>query len=239
MCALSSHLFPSYGCLLENAASHDQNDLSKGTGTLESVFHFPSSLQPEIELGQSSTGGTVASASNPTVSKKLNHNAKERDRRRQINCLFSSLRSLLPAADQMKNLTNPATVSLALKYIPEIQQQLETLLQKKDLLSRISSQARDLSERKKLGESFLPATTSVNQLNGSELMIQISTYHKILLSDILSELEEDGLQLINASSFQSCEGIVFYSLHLKSAIMRTEHSAFMPTRPSCLLDRHA
>ena len=101
MFALNSKLFPSYGCILEKAASHDQNDLSKGTGTLESVFHFPSSSQPEIEVNQSATGGAVASVSNPTVVKKLNHNAKERDRRRQINSLFSTLRSLLPAADQM------------------------------------------------------------------------------------------------------------------------------------------
>ncbi|OMO81682.1 hypothetical protein CCACVL1_12298, partial [Corchorus capsularis] len=32
--------------------------------------------------------------------KKLNHNASERDRRKKINNLYSSLRSLLPAAAQ-------------------------------------------------------------------------------------------------------------------------------------------
>ena len=32
--------------------------------------------------------------------KKLNHNASERDRRKKINSLYSSLRSLLPATDQ-------------------------------------------------------------------------------------------------------------------------------------------
>ena len=34
------------------------------------------------------------------VVKKLNHNASERDRRKKMNTLYSSLRSLLPAADQ-------------------------------------------------------------------------------------------------------------------------------------------
>lgn len=33
--------------------------------------------------------------------KKLNHNASERDRRKRINGMYSSLRSLLPQPDQM------------------------------------------------------------------------------------------------------------------------------------------
>jgi len=33
--------------------------------------------------------------------KKLNHNASERDRRKKINSLYSSLRSLFPASDGM------------------------------------------------------------------------------------------------------------------------------------------
>ena len=37
----------------------------------------------------------------PTIVKKQNHNASERDRRKKINFLYSSLRALLPAADQM------------------------------------------------------------------------------------------------------------------------------------------
>ncbi|WRX24593.1 hypothetical protein QQP08_017080 [Theobroma cacao] len=74
MCALNSHLFPSYGCS-ENSASHEQSTLSKNTAILESPFHFPSP-ESQIDLDQSLTGA-VASTSNPTVSKKLNHNAKE------------------------------------------------------------------------------------------------------------------------------------------------------------------
>ncbi|OMO69276.1 hypothetical protein CCACVL1_19576, partial [Corchorus capsularis] len=62
----------------------------------KNVFQYfnPSSKSQSIDQ-------SAASTSNPNVAKKLNHNAKERDRRRQINSLFSSLRSLLPASDQM------------------------------------------------------------------------------------------------------------------------------------------
>jgi hypothetical protein len=37
----------------------------------------------------------------PTTVKKLNHNASERDRRKKMNSLYSSLRSLLPATDHL------------------------------------------------------------------------------------------------------------------------------------------
>ena len=36
---------------------------------------------------------------NVVVAKKLNHNASERDRRKKINNLYSTLRDLLPATD--------------------------------------------------------------------------------------------------------------------------------------------
>lgn len=36
---------------------------------------------------------------NPILAKKLNHNASERDRRKKINDMYSSLRALLPETD--------------------------------------------------------------------------------------------------------------------------------------------
>ncbi|CAL1352234.1 unnamed protein product [Linum trigynum] len=85
----------------------------------------------------SSGGGTVI-----TTMKKLNHNASERHRRKKINTLYSSLRSMLPPTDHhpTKKLSIPNTVSRVLKYIPELQQQVEALeRKKKELLSAISN----------------------------------------------------------------------------------------------------
>ncbi|KAK3440964.1 hypothetical protein EUGRSUZ_B01225 [Eucalyptus grandis] len=48
-----------------------------------------------------------------TMVKKLNHNASERDRRKKMNSLYSTLRSLLPAADQM------VIIPMLLSYIFE------------------------------------------------------------------------------------------------------------------------
>ncbi|GLT55279.1 hypothetical protein SLA2020_284160 [Shorea laevis] len=68
------------------------------------------------------------------------------------------------------------------------------------------------------------SSVSASRLDDRELVIQISTYntaHKNALSEILVNLEEDGFVLINASSFESFEGRLFYNLHLHQ-VERTE-----------------
>jgi len=56
---------------------------------------YPSQPQIEVELQRS-----TAPSPDPAMVKKLSHNASERDRRKKVNNLVSSLRSLLPLADQ-------------------------------------------------------------------------------------------------------------------------------------------
>ncbi|PON88890.1 Basic helix-loop-helix transcription factor [Trema orientale] len=176
-------------------------------------------LQGEVAELDPSPPSTAVTG-DPTIIKKLSHNASERDRRKKINCLYSSLRSLLPAADQMKKLSNPATISRTLKYIPELQNQVQGLIQKKEeLLSSISRKV-DLiyQERHKKSSAWRSlSNVSASRLNDRELVLQISTFkvQKTPLSHILVDLEEDGFSLLNATSFESFGGRVFYSLHLQ------------------------
>lgn len=100
MLALSPPLFSTFEWALEDPINHDQNiNICREAELLDSLLHFPLPLpQPQVEHEKSSvfdrnTGDVMAV-------KKINHNASERDRRRKINSLFSSLRSLLPASDQ-------------------------------------------------------------------------------------------------------------------------------------------
>ncbi|KAG2258187.1 hypothetical protein Bca52824_077481 [Brassica carinata] len=65
---------------------------------------------------------------------KHNRNANERDRRKKINSLFSSLRSSLPTLDQSRKLSISGTNSRSLKYIPEVNEQAKKLLQNKEEL---------------------------------------------------------------------------------------------------------
>ena len=107
-----------------------------------------------------------------------------------------------------------------LKYIPELQKQVERLIQKKEeLLSKISRQG-DIIHQEKQRKATLASSlsaVSANRLSDREIVVQISTFkvHESPLSEVLLNLEEDGLLVINASSFESFGGRVFYNLHLQ------------------------
>ncbi|KAL6213782.1 hypothetical protein ACLB2K_013222 [Fragaria x ananassa] len=223
MLALSPPLFSTIGWPLEDhSISHDHNNYYSAESSL---LHFPTTLQPQFDQLDHSTPSTAVSGESNISSmvKKLNHNASERDRRKKINNLYSSLRSLVPA-DHAKRLSIPATVSRVLKYIPELQQQVEGLIQKRDeLLSKMSKQENViLQEEKQLqstarrsGSSLSAVSTS--RLSDTEVAIQISTVKSThnIISRILQSLEEDGLEILNASTFESSGGRVFYNLHLQ------------------------
>ncbi|CAK7340221.1 unnamed protein product [Dovyalis caffra] len=214
-------LFSTFGWPLEKPISHEHNYSFRDRKTPQSLItHFPQS-QPEITEPDRSTSFTAYSGSGDrNMVKKLNHNASERDRRKKINNLYSSLRSLLPAADQMKKLSIPATVSRVLKYIPELRQQVKRLIQRQEeLLSNLSKQD-DLihQENQRKGNMNTPlSSVSASRLSDREVAIHISTYkdHKSPLSEILLNLEEDGLVLMNSSTFESFGDRVFYNLHLQ------------------------
>ncbi|XP_060178366.1 uncharacterized protein LOC132608348 [Lycium barbarum] len=155
--------------------------------------------------------------------KKLNHNASERDRRRKINSLYSSLRSLLPASDHTKKLSIPSTVSKILTYIPELQNEVERLIQKKeDLTSKTISNKKksadsDKQERRRGGIESSSFVISANELSDKEVVVQISTLNinKGSFAQAISELEDEGHVLLNASSFETFEDRVFYTLHFQ------------------------
>ncbi|XP_073029664.1 uncharacterized protein [Primulina eburnea] len=67
-----------------------------------------------------------------SVAKKMDHNAKERIRRMKINASFLALRALLPDSRRSKKKWSaPSIVDRALKYIPELQNQVQELKSKK------------------------------------------------------------------------------------------------------------
>ncbi|XP_020423469.1 transcription factor ORG2 isoform X2 [Prunus persica] len=231
MLALSPPSFSTIGWPLEDPKSHDQNYFYRDSFTdqiAESFLHTLPSQLPQVEPTRSTPSTTVSGgyAGVSTMVKKLNHNASERDRRQKINSLYSSLRSLLPA-DQMKKLSIPNTISRVVKYIPELQKQVEGLIRKREeLLVRISKQEdQELHEEKKMkstaGTGSSLSAVSTYRLNDREVAIQISTLktHNNLLSEILLNLEEEGLQILNASSFESSGERVFYNLHLQKEVI--------------------
>ncbi|KAM3696573.1 hypothetical protein ACB098_06G050300 [Castanea mollissima] len=191
-------------------SNYFHRETEASTASFADEGHPP--FQTEVELNRSTPS---------TMAKRLYHNASERDRRKKINTLYYTLRSLLPKADQAEKLSVPDTVSCMLKYIPELEQQVEVLIQKKEeLVSRISTQGEQIhqeNQRTIVGRGSLSAV-SANWLNDNEVMIQISIYkvHKSPLADILLNLEKDGFLVLNASSFECFGGRVFHNLHLQT-----------------------
>ncbi|XP_048127639.1 transcription factor ORG2-like isoform X2 [Rhodamnia argentea] len=194
-------------------------------------LHLPfSSPSPDAELVLEHLDIPFAAMNGEAgVVKKLNHNARERDRRKKINGLYSTLRSLLPSADQTK-LSIPATVSRVLKYVPELQQQVQILAQEKEeLLSRINAAqgSEDCTHQETgKGKGAIPNSApsiSTNHLSESEVAIQICTTKvatqntTVDFSEILLNLDYHGFPLINASTFKSFGGTrtTFCNLHVQ------------------------
>ncbi|KAJ8424557.1 hypothetical protein Cgig2_010865 [Carnegiea gigantea] len=139
------------------------------------------------------------------LAKKLNHNARERDRRKRMNASYYALRALLPAPlHQKEGLSIPETVSLVADYIPQLQQEVESLLRKKEeLVSKISAiqgvgrkpSCEEEKETRKKRASV--CAISVEKLGEREIIIRISTYERVSLPDVLLLLESHGFMVLN------------------------------------------
>ncbi|KAK4272456.1 hypothetical protein QN277_021013 [Acacia crassicarpa] len=226
MLASSPSLFaPIEWALKEPTSCNDQNLFYKDGATLQFGCSPPPDHQVLVQVEEAQRSRSISlavSGEDPTMLKKLNHNASERDRRKKINSLYSSLRSILPLSDQTKKLSIPATISRVLKYIPELQQQVEGLIKKKEeLLLRISRQVDASAKecRRKMAHHYAAAAcvVSTSRLNDNEVVVQISSdkIHKTPLSEILLCLEKEGLLLLNSSTFDTFGHRVFYNLHLQ------------------------
>ncbi|PVH32951.1 hypothetical protein PAHAL_9G532100 [Panicum hallii] len=176
---------------------------------------------PKPVANETSSGGSSSQ-------RKLNHNAYERDRRKHLNELYSSLRSLLPDADHTEKPSIATTVSEVLKYIPELQTEVENLERRKKKLMNANC---------KRGVANLSGSTapivSVNCLNEMEIMVQVSFLSNsaeaaLPFSVCIEVLENEGLHLISSSTFSPTENRTFYSLHLQrsEAVISKECSAF-------------
>ncbi|XP_022853967.1 transcription factor ORG2-like [Olea europaea var. sylvestris] len=203
MLAPSPSMFSNMGCFTEDPiSSHEHNNMYTETKGLEST-----------SFGENGTNLNFIKA------KKLDHNASEHNRRQKMNSLYSSLRSLLPATDQTKKLSIPATVSRVLKYIPELQKEVDGLIQKKELLSITSRKEGFIyheSLRDGSSQSSSTSNVSVRPVGNGEILIQMSSaeVRRISVSEVLKDLEENGMVLLNASTFQSA-GMIFYSMHFQ------------------------
>jgi hypothetical protein len=107
-------------------------------------------------------------------------------------------------------------VSRVLKYIPELQKQVDSLEKKKEELTNANCKPGAL----KMSESTITPVVSATCLNDTEIMVQISLLTNLAtttlpLSKCIKLLENEGVQLISSSTYSTFENRTFYSLHLQ------------------------
>ncbi|TYK21927.1 transcription factor bHLH101-like protein [Cucumis melo var. makuwa] len=117
-------------------------------------------------------------------------------------------------------MSNPSTISKALKYIPELQQQVEGLRRRKEGLVTKLNEENLKQIRKNNKEPWMSSLCAVNWLSETEALLQIAleeqTHTQLPFSQILLSLEDDGLLLSTASSFRSSNGSLFFTLLLQA-----------------------
>lgn len=111
-----------------------------------------------------------------------------------------------------------------LKYIPELQKEVERLIQKKErliqkkerLISKISM-VEDSSYKFKSQSSCSSSSVSATRISDGEIIIQSSMpkSEKGSFSEAILRLEDEGFLMMNASCFESFQGRLFYNLHVK------------------------
>ncbi|CAA0400551.1 unnamed protein product [Arabidopsis thaliana] len=237
MCALTP-MFPSKQQEWYSASTMEYPWLQSQVDSFSPTLHFPSFLYPLDDskshninlhhMSLSHRNNTNSNSNNDqeedrgtvVLEKKLNHNASERDRRRKLNVLYSSLRALLPLSNQKRKLSIPMTVARVVKYIPEQKHELQRLLRRKEeLLKRISRKTHQEQLRNKAMMDSIDSSSSqriaANWLTDTEIAVQIATSKWTSVSDMLLRLEENGLNVISVSSSVSSTARIFYTLHLQ------------------------
>ncbi|XP_064937521.1 protein IRON-RELATED TRANSCRIPTION FACTOR 2-like [Musa acuminata AAA Group] len=209
------HIFP-MGWQPEDITAHDLH------------YEDPFACYPymeELEIGHDDLlrhcSVLAAKDDSSSSTKKLCHNAYERDRRKKLNDLYSSLRDLLPESDQArkkkKKLSIPLIVCRVLKYVPELQRQVERLSRRKEEILLALSRPEEQSQCVRSAVQY--PMVSATCLSKREVMVQLCVVNKdatFSFSKILKVLEREGLHLMNSSNYTTCDGRCVCSLHLQA-----------------------
>ncbi|KAL0422281.1 UNVERIFIED_CONTAM: Transcription factor [Sesamum latifolium] len=160
------------------------------------------------------------------VAKKLDHNAKERIRRMKLNASYLALRSLLPDSRRSKKRWSaPAIVERVLKYIPELENEVEALRSKKENILQQSSSASKKKKKINASAQHQNLTVCVNKINQEEAVVQVcmgtgedddEDGEVVAFTNLLQTVEDEGICSIkSASTVHVCEGRICCHLHIQ------------------------
>jgi len=124
-----------------------------------------------------------------------------------------------------KKLSIPTTVSRVLKYIPELQKQVDNLERRKKELTNANCKPGVLNT-----SQIVTPIVSATCLNETEIMVQVSLQSNVAatslpLSKCIKVLENEGLHLISSSTYSTFDNRTFYSLHLQVTLATSQDGA--------------
>ncbi|KAI3917985.1 hypothetical protein MKW98_000219, partial [Papaver atlanticum] len=151
------------------------------------------------------------------ATKKSDHNVKEKLRRMRLNDAYSSLKSLLPDSYiSKKKWSSPLVVAKVLEYIPELQEEVEKLKQKKGNIL-LSSQEKQIFTTDQNQIVSSGPTVSTIEITEGEITAQICV-HRDRQVDVfpllLANLEREEIHIASASTLSISTERVCYHLHL-------------------------
>ncbi|KAL1539191.1 transcription factor bHLH160-like protein [Salvia divinorum] len=146
--------------------------------------------------------------------KKLDHNAKERIRRMKLNASYLALQALLPDSRRSKKKwTAPAIVDRVVTYIPELENEIESLRGKKENVQLQRAKENNPSPREQ------DPTISLNQVNQQEAIFQVCVerqeQEESQLTHLLECLESEGVNVKSASALDVSATRICHHLHIQ------------------------
>ncbi|KAL3538546.1 hypothetical protein ACH5RR_001912 [Cinchona calisaya] len=154
-----------------------------------------------------------------SATKKLEHNARERIRRLRLNASYLALRALLPDSRRSKKRWSaPAIVDKVIKYIPEMENEIQKLKKVKDDMQSANKNKQPLNHEGNLEPWINDLTVSVNELQSGEAIVQICMGRDKdeAFSKFLDILESEIFLIKSVSTLSICKNRVCYQLHIQS-----------------------
>ncbi|XP_047336095.1 transcription factor bHLH160 [Impatiens glandulifera] len=152
--------------------------------------------------------------------KKLDHNARERVRRMNLNMSYHTLRSLLPDARRSKKRWSSAKiVEKVLEYIPKLEDEVRKL---KEMMIMINEESPNIqTDEYQRTNSASNNSVMVSEIKRGEVIIQTCMRRNNIFSIIMQNLEEEqeddqGFLISSASTVTLCDQTtVCCTLHLQ------------------------
>ncbi|XP_073025252.1 transcription factor bHLH160-like [Primulina eburnea] len=207
----------------QNLARKQEGTSGKGLKMKRISSPNPKKMKRKSKISNCKEAATLeesgAQEGTTSVAKKMVHNAKERIRRMKINASFLAIRALLPDSRRSKKRWSaPSIVDRVLKYIPELQNEIQELDSKKQSYQQHeSSSKKNENPTSNLDED---RSISISRVDRNEAIVQICMPRNderkdSVFANMLRKVEDEGYFINSASTLGVCESRICHHLHIQ------------------------